>query len=125
MWSLGDGFQNVVQQAWSRPVRGTLMYQLVHKLRNLKHNLREFNKSNFSDIDKAVGVSKALMDSLQIQLQSNPTDETISIAEKNAADSYRNLTKIQHSFLSQRAKVVWLCNGDDNTRFFHNHIRSR
>ncbi|XP_074293658.1 uncharacterized protein LOC141620772 [Silene latifolia] len=94
MWSLGDGFQTVVQQAWSRPVRGTLMFQLVHKLRNLKHNLREFNKSNFSDIDKVVGVSKALMESLQIQLQSNPTDESISIAEKNAADSYRHLFQV-------------------------------
>ncbi|XP_074305237.1 uncharacterized protein LOC141640287 [Silene latifolia] len=99
MWSLDDGFQTVVQQAWSRPVRGTLMYQLVHKLRNLKYNLRELNRCNFSYIDKAMGVSKALLDSLKIQLQSNPTDESISVAEKNAANYYRQLSKIQHSFL--------------------------
>ncbi|XP_074278267.1 uncharacterized protein LOC141601860 [Silene latifolia] len=125
IWSLVDGFHTVVQQAWSRPVRGTFMYQLVCKVRNLKQNLRVLNRSNFSDIDKAVGVSKALLVSLQIQLHFNPTDESISIAEKNAADSYRHLSKIQHSFLSQKAKVDCLCNGDDNTSFYHNHIRSR
>ncbi|XP_074301379.1 uncharacterized protein LOC141632764 [Silene latifolia] len=114
-----------LKQAWTCPVRGTFMYQLVLKLRNLKQNLRELNRSKFSDVDKSVGVSKALWESLQIQLNANPTDESISFAEKEAPDSYRHLSKIQHSFLSQKAKVDWLSNGDDNTRFFHNHIRSR
>ncbi|XP_074315299.1 uncharacterized protein LOC141651488 [Silene latifolia] len=64
MWSLDDGITSVVQNAWSRPVFGTLVYKVVTKLKQLKQPLRALNRNKFSNIEKAVGVArKAKIDS--------------------------------------------------------------
>ncbi|XP_074288077.1 uncharacterized protein LOC141613236 [Silene latifolia] len=72
-----------------------------------------------------VGVAKALLEDIQIQLQALPSCPALIEAEREAADSLRHLSKVQYSFLSQKAKLDWTTNGDENTRFFHNHIRAR
>ncbi|XP_074299005.1 uncharacterized protein LOC141630008 [Silene latifolia] len=99
--------------------------RLVTKLKKLKKPLKELNRNNFSDVDKAVGVAKALLEDIQLQLLATPTDHSLIDVELDVVDSLRYMSKVQHSFLSQRAKVEWLTNRDDNTQFFHNHIRAR
>ncbi|XP_074305950.1 uncharacterized protein LOC141641178 [Silene latifolia] len=125
MWSLDAEFKNVVQQSWSASISGTPMYNVVTKLKNLKGPLKALNRNGFSDVDKSMGIARALLEDVQLKLQSNPSDSDLINAECEAADSYRHLCKIQHSFLSQKAKVDWLHFGDDNTRFFHSHIRAK
>ncbi|XP_074283130.1 uncharacterized protein LOC141607675 [Silene latifolia] len=125
MWSLDSGFQDLVKNNWLPSVQGSLMYQIVTKLKKLKKPLKELKRNHFSDVDKAVGVAQALLDDIQLQIQRTPTDHALTEAELAAADSLRHLCKVQHSFLSQKAKVEWLANGDDNTHFFHNQIRAR
>ncbi|XP_074305844.1 uncharacterized protein LOC141641066 [Silene latifolia] len=125
MWSLAPDFKEVVQGAWNQTVNGTLMFQLVTKLKKLKSSLKVLNRNCFSDVEKSVGVAKALLDDIQIQMHHNPTDYTILASESEAAESYRHLCRIKHNFLSQKAKVGWIKFGDENTRFFHNQIRAR
>ncbi|KAL9241978.1 hypothetical protein vseg_016026 [Gypsophila vaccaria] len=72
-----------------------------------------------------MGVAKALLEDLQIQMHLNPQDHDILQAETEAAKTVRDLTKALHSFLSQKANVTWLKDGDENTRFFHTHIRAK
>ncbi|XP_074298081.1 uncharacterized protein LOC141628893 [Silene latifolia] len=125
MWSLDPGFKEIVQQIWLPTVKDSLMYQIVTKLKKLKKPLKELNRNNFSDVDKAVGVAKALLEDIQQQIYCTPTDHSLIEAEMAATDSLRHLSKVQHSFMSPKAKVEWLANGDDNTQIFHNHIRAR
>ncbi|XP_074282709.1 uncharacterized protein LOC141607248 [Silene latifolia] len=125
MWSLDSDYKNIVSTVWGQSVRGSPMYQVVSKLRMLKKPLKTLNKNRFSDVEKAVGVAKSLLEELQIQMHACPTDTGILAAEKVASDSYRHLCKAQHSYLSQKAKITWMKLGDENTQFFHNQIRSR
>ncbi|XP_074289130.1 uncharacterized protein LOC141614270 [Silene latifolia] len=115
----------IVQHNWLPTIQGSLIYQVVTKLKKLKKPLKELNRNHFSDVDKAVGVAQAVLEDIQLQIQSTPNDHSLIEAEMAAADSLRHLFKVQHSFLSQKAKVEWLANGDDNTQFFHNQIRAR
>ncbi|XP_074265564.1 uncharacterized protein LOC141588003 [Silene latifolia] len=105
MWSLDPGFKSVVQQSWNVPIAGTPMYQVVIKLKNMKGPLKELNRNGFSDVDKSVVVARALLEEIHIKLHSNHTDSDLINAECAAAESYRHLCKIQHSFLSQKAKI--------------------
>ncbi|XP_074283485.1 uncharacterized protein LOC141608034 [Silene latifolia] len=108
MWSLDPGFKEVVQSVWNNSVAGTLMYQLVSKLKLLKNPLKVLNRNRFSDVEKVIGIAHLLLEELQIKMHDNPTDLEILVAEREAADNYRHLCKVQHSFLSQKAKVEWI-----------------
>ncbi|XP_074290876.1 uncharacterized protein LOC141617592 [Silene latifolia] len=125
MWSLDPSFQSVVQDVWNQPVSGTLMFQVAKKLKALKKPLKLLNRNKFADMEKDVGVAKAILDDLQIQMHNCPTDHVIMEAESEATISYRHLCKVLHSFLSQKVKIDWLKMGDENTSFFHGHIRTR
>ncbi|XP_074305216.1 uncharacterized protein LOC141640264 [Silene latifolia] len=118
MWGLDPDFQEVVQASWNEPAYGTLMFKLVSKLKRLKYPLKDLNRNKFSDIEKVVGVAKSLLEDIQIQLTDKPTDPNLITAECEASEALRHLSKIQHSFLSQRAKTDWIKHGDENTRFF-------
>ncbi|XP_074306260.1 uncharacterized protein LOC141641499 [Silene latifolia] len=125
MWSMDSQFSDIVQSVWGTNIDGTLMYKVITKLKLLKAPLKTLNKNRFSDIEKAVGVARVLLEELQIQMHNSPIDVNIMAAEREAAASYSQLCKMQHSYLSKKAKVDWIKFGDDNTRFFHSHIRAR
>ncbi|XP_074293179.1 uncharacterized protein LOC141620131 [Silene latifolia] len=107
-----------VQSVWNTSVAGTLMYQLVSKLKLLKKPLKVLNRNRFSDVEKAVGIAHLLLEELQLKMHDNPSDIEILAAGKEAAENYRHLCKVQHSFLSQKAKIEWIKYGDENTKFF-------
>ncbi|XP_074265774.1 uncharacterized protein LOC141588219 [Silene latifolia] len=104
MWSLDPEFKNVVHNSWNVYIPGTPMYQEVTKLKNFKGPLKLLNMNGFSDVEKFVGVARALLGDFQVQMHLNPTDPALLTSESAAAESYRHLSKIQHSFLSQKAK---------------------
>ncbi|XP_074289178.1 uncharacterized protein LOC141614321 [Silene latifolia] len=93
MWSLDAGFKDIVKSVWSKHVNDTLMFQLVTKLKNLKKPLKELNRNRFSDIEKSVGVAKAILEDLQIQMHREPTDFHILAAESEASETYKHLCK--------------------------------
>ncbi|XP_074304194.1 uncharacterized protein LOC141638916 [Silene latifolia] len=101
------------------------MYQVVTKQRSLKQPLKQLNRAKFADVEKAVEVAKLKLSNLQIQMHGDPSNHTILQEESAAAEEYMDLCKANHSYLSQKAKVGWLCEGDENTKYFHNQIRAR
>ncbi|XP_074297150.1 uncharacterized protein LOC141627836 [Silene latifolia] len=125
IWSMDPEFKNIVHQSWNCQINGTPMFKLVTKLKNLKKPLRMLNRNGFSDIGKTVAVAKALLEELQLAMHANPTDLGLLAAETDAAESFRQLCKMHHSFLSQKAKADWLSHGDKNSKFFHSQIRAR
>ncbi|XP_074266685.1 uncharacterized protein LOC141589965 [Silene latifolia] len=125
MWCLDSNFKPVVQAAWNQGVGGTLLYKLVTKLKALKSSLKSLNRNGFADVEKSLGIAKALLEEIQIQMHLSPYAHDLIAAESDAAANIRHLDKIQHSFLSQKAKVDWIKYGDENTRYFHSQIRAR
>ncbi|XP_074313992.1 uncharacterized protein LOC141649197 [Silene latifolia] len=49
MWSKAEDFKDCVSHVWRRDWTGSLMFNLVKKLKCLKWSLKQLNKDNFAD----------------------------------------------------------------------------
>ncbi|XP_074290700.1 uncharacterized protein LOC141617406 [Silene latifolia] len=72
-----------------------------------------------------VEVAKIRLSDLQNLMHKDPTNLAVLEEESAAAVEYRTLSKAHYSFLSQKSKIGWLCEGDENTKYFHNQIKAK
>ncbi|XP_062080432.1 uncharacterized protein LOC133785194 [Humulus lupulus] len=125
MWNSFSGFQELVHADWSRPVDGTMMYIVVHKLKRLKGTLRIINKQGFSNIHAAELEAFHSLTDCQNMLSKDPLNPNLIQKEIEARQKYYELHRSYCSFLQQKAKIKWSQEGDSNTALFHASIRER
>ncbi|XP_074301151.1 uncharacterized protein LOC141632503 [Silene latifolia] len=125
MWGKDPTFHNIVQARWSVQLYGYKMFQLVKKLKLLKHPLKELNRTGFANIETTAQVALKHLHSVQMQLQDDPTNVGLQQAVKNADLLYKDRGQALRSFLAQKAKAHWMRDGDDNSHYFHSVIKAR
>ena len=125
MWKSSPVFSETVKKAWSSHTDGSKMFRLVCKLKKVKQALRELNKVGFTDVQAADLKAYQEMVNAQSALHINPTDASVADAELKAIQEYKEKHKAYLAFLSQKAKVNWLKEGDENTALFHQSIKAR
>ncbi|XP_074314393.1 uncharacterized protein LOC141649604 [Silene latifolia] len=123
MWGKDPEFLNIVNFVWSSSVYGYKMFQLVKKLKLLKKPLKELNTASYACIETTTKVALAHLHTVQGSLQADPTNLVLQQAVKEALVVYKDRESSQRSFLTQKAKIQWLRDGDDNTHYFHSVIR--
>ncbi|XP_074315184.1 uncharacterized protein LOC141651367 [Silene latifolia] len=72
MWTGVPEFKDIVGEGWKCRVQGTMMYQVVRKLKLLKYHLKKLNKDLFSDIEKNSDIAYDLLLTAQKELQLDP-----------------------------------------------------
>ncbi|XP_074291580.1 uncharacterized protein LOC141618378 [Silene latifolia] len=125
MWGKCEEFITVVDVIWAQEIEGYKMYQVVRKLKMLKHPLKYLNKQNFGNIEVAATVTGQLLHDLQCKVHNDPCNGTLQEEERLAAKTFMELEEARRSFLAQKAKMQWMNNGDDNTHFFYCPIKAR
>ncbi|XP_074278093.1 uncharacterized protein LOC141601695 [Silene latifolia] len=125
MWGTAINFKEVVQREWGKPIYGTKMFRLVTKLKSLKKPLKNLNNMLFKHVKKAAVVALHILEDTQLIVQSNRHNLNYLQAEKEVHNSYMHLRKAKLSYLHQKDKTNWLKEGDENTKFFHSHIKAR
>ncbi|XP_056698510.1 uncharacterized protein [Spinacia oleracea] len=101
------------------------MFTVVSKLKKVKLALKDLNKSGFTDVHAADLRAHNERIAAQEAMHKDPTNLELADAELRALHEYKEKHKIYLEFLSQKAKVAWLKDGDENTALFHQSIRSR
>lgn len=61
----------------------------------------------------------------QQQLHAHLGDVNLAAVELAAIQEYKSTHEVYVSFLSQKAKMDWLREGDENTKLFHQSIKAR
>ncbi|XP_062075585.1 uncharacterized protein LOC133779669 [Humulus lupulus] len=125
MWQEAPGYEGKIQTSWNLPVAGTPMFQVVSKLKRLKQVLVSINREGFSDIQQTEFKAGLLLKELQEQLQKDPFNDRLITQEQLAREQYLYCHKAYLMFLAQKAKVVWMVNGDENTHIFHASLKAR
>ena len=111
------GYEEVVQNSWNRPIRGTPMHVLWQKLQRLKLELVQLGKSMTNANQELVKAIRDL-DLAQNAITHNRMDGNLIDTVKKCTERVINWNEMEGNMLRQRAKVDWLRMGDENNAFF-------
>lgn len=77
-WAAHYMFIPLVEVVWNQDTQGTPMFQVCHKLKNLKVELKILNTKVFSDLSRRLDVLRAKLIRCQGDLDKNPQHVTQS-----------------------------------------------
>lgn len=118
-------FLQVVSDAWTQAgdTVGNLT-ALYWKQKQIKGDLKQLNKENFSQIQVRVSEANRVLLDVQVQVLHSPTTQLFEL-EKQALQTWNFLREIEESYFKQRSRVNWLKEGDQNTTFFYRTVQTR
>ncbi|KAL8534353.1 hypothetical protein ACS0TY_010389 [Phlomoides rotata] len=125
-WTQHLSYKSVVEKVWSSSLKqGWAGFVIKEKLKEVKMELKEWSKATFKGMDRRIEEKKDELERLDI------LDDTFGLEEDEISRRQEVLGDLmmesswKESQLLQQSKLKWLREGDANTSFFHNWIKSR
>lgn len=126
MWLQHKDCNNVVHNAWNSTQGhvGSSAFRLVQKIKVTTRALNHWNRDNFGNMRAQITECERSLLEMQQSLSHNCTTgqrrEEMIIRKR-----LEFLLNCEQIFWAQRAKQMWLINGDRNTRYFHTVVKHR
>ncbi|KAF7832322.1 uncharacterized protein G2W53_014655 [Senna tora] len=121
MWLDFKEGRSIIENAWQKHAVGSRAYRVVQKLKETGKELREWNKSRVGNIQQRIRDSEANLLNIQSNIHTT-RDFQRELSERKQLDFYR---KCEQTMWAQRAKQLWLQQGDSNSRYFHAVVNMR
>uniref|UniRef100_A0A803P5S5 DUF4283 domain-containing protein n=1 Tax=Cannabis sativa TaxID=3483 RepID=A0A803P5S5_CANSA len=125
MWASHPEYNKLVRDRWLERDKGTKMFQIVTKLKGLKLLFKLLNKQRFAKLPIAHAKAKEELEECQKELHQNPMNIDLQSREVAVRKEFASIQNAYASFLQQKAKILWLKDGDSNAAFYHNSIRNQ
>lgn len=118
--------EKIVKIAWDKEVKSKKPDCIfLDKLRNVKEDLKKWSAVNFGKLDYEIKELKSSIDDLETQAEDGLLDEEGRNIWKTKRRQWMEKEKFKKDMLSQKAKLKWWVEGDENTKFFHSAVKRR
>ncbi|KAL7586020.1 hypothetical protein Lser_V15G46368 [Lactuca serriola] len=122
--TLNADLKVLVENHWNTDIQGTKMYALIQKLKNLKKPIRKLLKKQGHFSDNVSHFRKEL-EMVQADLDEDPFNSDLRNLEAIFLGELKKAYEKEECFLKQKAKIQWLKDGDNNSKFFHKMVKGR
>jgi len=114
MWETHDEFASKLAEAWEGPKPSNIQ-DLQRRLKDVSGRLQRWERTTFGNVRWELHKLTAE----QEHMQSDPLRVGPSHAELKIKERIMELNHREEILWRQRSRIMWLAEGDKNTRFFH------
>ncbi|XP_071714299.1 uncharacterized protein [Rutidosis leptorrhynchoides] len=126
-WLDESDIEDIIKNSWNKEVAiiNRKDYIFRNRLKNVKEEIIVWSRSKFNNLDGEIELHKSVAHNLELKAETIPLIETDLAEWRNSRKKWFKKENVKTSMLRQKARVKWVLEEDENSKYFHSIVGMR